>query len=143
MQIKITASGHDCILEDSLYGKMVIGECTPAIAKYIGLKLGVFEESHSLGLRSRGGFHEAHRQIDAVVDTSKKHIAKARGQIEEEGCEEKLSDIDVAIMDVYAREVLAEAARDVDNPFARQPDFTPPWIRIPAPYLEDMFEEIN
>tara|TARA_R100000808_G_C2151951_1_gene161182 strand:- start:1848 stop:2192 length:345 start_codon:yes stop_codon:yes gene_type:complete len=83
-------------------------------------------------------------QIDDVLNSSEKHIAKARGQIEDAGgITEGLSDLDIAIMDVYVREWLAEQAREVEDPFnAHESGVWPPTrtIRLEAPDLPYLFD---
>lgn len=60
--------------------------------------------------------------VAAVLPLDENQIALARGQLEDEGRNDdgellKATDIEVAVLDWQAREILAEEARDVVNPF--------------------------
>jgi len=118
----------------------------PTDVQYVGRKLKLFDSCSQTEyqLKMNCDLRHAVSQIEDVLHTSDKHIEKARGQIEDAGCEDSssLSDLDVAIMDVYAREWLAEQAKEVDdpfNPFNGGPWTTQGWIKVPAPDMEYLF----
>ena len=124
-------------------GKRHWVDCLVPDAKTIGLKLKVIEP-YMGQLRLTTNLAEAIRQVESVLLTSNNHIAKARGQIEDAGGETAtLSDLDVAIMDVYVREWLAEQAREIDDPFSPENGsarLSRKHVLVPAPNLADLFE---
>jgi len=127
------------------HGLFVETECPPKDFWYIGRRLGVLWGSPS-DMELVGQLHDAIRQIDWVIETSEQYIAKARGQIEYYGESNELSDLDVAILDVYMRERLAEAAREIDDPFA--PHEGGPWgnrsyVRVQLPDVQGILEDYN
>lgn len=138
--IKLERDGDECMIRcDDGRSRRV--SCVPADARYIGLKLKVFENV-SGALRLYGSLSRAVDQIESVLDTSERQIAAARGQIEDAGGEtDTLSDLDVAIMDVYVRDWLAEQAREVDDPFnPHERGFSATkTIRLKAPDLTYIF----
>ncbi len=167
MRIELERDGDHCMIccHD---GRRRRVDCLPMDARYIGLKLKVFASRHFGDPCHRCGsqhdrvlpgncpgwkfapfdllceLRQAVYLIDQVLQTSEKHVAKARGQIEDAGGDmEGLSDLDIAIMNVYVREWLAEQAREVDDPFnahERGPFAVKQTIRLEAPYLPELFE---
>ncbi len=127
--------------------------CTPMDARYIGLQLQVFlrletpdlsQSWKRIPLIMATTLGHAVDLICDVVHTSDKHTSKARGQLEDAGCDMSgLSNLDVAILDVLAREKLVEAAREIEDPF--NPISTGPWdtprhFRVPVPRFAHLFE---
>lgn len=100
-------------------------ECVPKDAEYIGLHLGVFKacsDPYDSLVLAAENLQSAARQIRDVLNTSPSHNATARGQLHDAGADTRtLSNLDISILDVYVREGLAEAAREVDNPFENEP----------------------
>jgi hypothetical protein len=119
--------------------------CLPYRARNIAQMLGDFKlVGGELSIEYCHSFSDAVDKIDFVLATTEKGIAAARGQIEEAGCELKLTDDEVAVMDCIVRHQLAESALEVDDPFnpPRSSVWNPPQnIPVPAPDLDLLFGE--
>ena len=135
-ELKIERDGSGAVLR--LHDTSRYVECTPEDASYIGRRLDLFLNIHLDALS------DAAMKIQDVLELSRnyQHIAIARGQIEDAlGDTSRWRDLAIAIMDVHARDSLADAAREVDDPFTA--DDGQGWARtisVPFSDLRRMFE---
>lgn len=115
----------------------------PAEVREIGSKLKVWELRSDTDVECNAWqVDDAIWQVECVITMGDGQIATARGQIEEAGCEETLSDREVAVMDINRRELLAERAREIDDPWnavgARDMSEWNPYFKLPAPDLQEV-----
>jgi hypothetical protein len=91
-----------------------IVHCTPADAKY------VTEQARLLNEHGEpfGSVQIVAKFIEDVLNTDDKWAAKMRGHLEDAGADTStLSDLDVAIIEMYMRDIAAEQAQEAENPF--------------------------
>lgn len=144
----------DTRIKDDVGRSWYLEGITPAEVLEIGSRLKAWEKAaHAITSDDPIGTYacecyawkvdDAVSQVEDVLGMGDHQIATARGQIEDTGCQEKLTDRDVAIMDIYQRELLAEIAREIDDPWnaANASDFWPrqEYFKIDAPELSDHF----
>ena len=142
MDITITKDGTRSIVSTRSGRQWEFEDICPRDVAKIGERLNMLTINRELVFQcecSTPRIEAAMDQIDWVLTMGDGQIATARGQIEDAGCEKSLSDREVAIMDIYQRECLAENAREVDDPFNAHnsgPWSGPGFHKVPTPELQ-------
>ena len=97
-----------------------MGDCLKDISvhRFVELALSTDRLREVAGKYSlRGSCRDLCSIVSELRDYSDKQIATARGQLEDQGADEKFTDNEVVWLDYEARDILAGEAREVDNPF--------------------------
>jgi|15BtaG_2_1085339.scaffolds.fasta_scaffold05623_3 hypothetical protein len=134
---------QDTRVRDTWGRSWYLEDIHPAEVREIGSKLKVWELRSDTDVECNAWqVDDAIWQVECVITMGDGQIATARGQIEEAGCEETLSDREVAVMDINRRELLAERAREIDDPWnavgARDMSEWNPYFKLPAPDLQEV-----